>query len=131
MRSVGITQALPPRSKRQAKRTLGQTQAMMAGAEDVATAASVQQAAAAAWVSLWGARKEVATLSALRSAWAVDVEAATARLRGGSGRAADVLAARMEALDLSNRLDDAAAAPDQPKVLSHRTYGVGLARHGG
>lgn len=116
MRSVGLTQALPSRSKRQAERTLGQAQAMVAGADEVATAASIRQAAADAWVSAWGARQEVAALRALRSAWAVDVEAATARLRGGSGSAADVLAARMEALDLDNRLDDAAAREAQAHV---------------
>jgi len=116
MRTVGITQALTSRSKRQAERAMGQAQALAAGADEIATAVSIRQAAADAWVGAWGARQEVAALRELRSAWSVDVEAATARLRGGSASAADVLAARMEALDLDNRLDDASAREAQARA---------------
>lgn len=116
MRTVGISQALPSRSKRDAERAMGQAQAVAAGATEVATTASIRQTAADAWVSAWGAQQEIAMLRASRSAWNQDIDAATARLRGGTGSAADVLAARMEALDLDNRLDEATAQEAQARV---------------
>ena len=116
MRTVGISQALPSRSKRQAERAMGQAQAVEAGATEVATSAAIRQATAEAWVSAWGAQQEIAMLRALRAAWNQDIDAATARLRGASGSAADVLAARMEALDLDNRLDEARAREAQARV---------------
>lgn len=116
MRTVGISQALPSRSKRQAERAMGQAQAVEAGATEVATSAAIRQATAEAWVSAWGAQQEIAMLHALRAAWNQDIDAATARLRGASGSAADVLAARMEALDLDNRLDEATAREAQARV---------------
>jgi cobalt-zinc-cadmium efflux system outer membrane protein len=116
MRTVGISQALPSRSKRNAERAMGQAQAVVAGATEVATSTSIRQATAEAWVSAWGAEQEIAMLRALRSAWNQDIDAATARLRGASGSAADVLAARMEALDLDNRLDEATAQETQARV---------------
>ena len=116
MRTVGISQALPSRSKRQAERAMGQAQAVEAGAAEVATSAAIRQAAAEAWVSAWGAQQEIAMLHALRAAWNQDIDAATARLRGASGSAADVLAARMEALDLDNRLNEATAREAQARV---------------
>jgi outer membrane protein TolC len=116
MRTVGISQALPSHAKRQAERAMGQAQAVAAGATEVATSTSIRQTAADAWVSAWGAQQEIAMLRALRSAWNQDIDAATARLRGASGSAADVLAARMEALDLDNRLDEATAQEAQARV---------------
>ncbi|HEY4294135.1 TolC family protein [Luteibacter sp.] len=124
MRTVGISQALPSRSKRQAERAMGQARAVVAGSDEVATTVSIRQTAADAWVSTWGAQQEIAMLRALRTAWNQDVEAATARLRGGSGSAADVLAARMEALDLDNRLDEATAQEAQARASLARWVGT-------
>ncbi|PTR33625.1 outer membrane protein TolC [Luteibacter sp. OK325] len=120
MRTVGISQALPSHAKRQAERAMGQAQAVEAGATEVATSTSIRQTAADAWVTAWGTQQEIAMLRALRSAWNQDIDAATARLRGASGSAADVLAARMEALDLDNRLDEATAQEAQARVSLSR-----------
>lgn len=116
MRTVGISQALPSHAKRQAERAMGQAQAVAAGAAEVATTTSIRQAAADAWVSAWGTQQEIAMLRALRAAWNQDIDAATARLRGGTGSAADVLAARMEALDLDNRIDEATSQETQARA---------------
>ncbi|NID17345.1 TolC family protein [Luteibacter yeojuensis] len=120
MRSVGISQSLPSRGKREAERAMGQAEAMAAGAIEVATSTSIRQTAADAWIRAWGAHHEIGILRALRSAWSQDVDAATARFRGGSGSAADVLAARMEALDLDNRLDEATAREAQARASLSR-----------
>lgn len=124
MRTVGISQALPSRSKRDAERAMGQAQAVEAGSVEVATTASIRQTAADAWISAWGSEQEIAMLRALRAAWNQDVDAAIARLRGGTGSAADVLAARMEALDLDNRLDEATAREAQARVSLARWLGT-------
>ncbi|KLD66101.1 TolC family protein [Luteibacter rhizovicinus] len=116
MRTVGISQALPSRSKRQAERAMGQAQAVEAGATEVATSVSIRQAAAEAWVGAWGAHQQIAMLRALRTSWNQDIDVATSRLSAASGSAADVLAARMEALDLDNRLDEAAAQEVQARA---------------
>src|ERR1700754_2838881 len=124
MRTVGISQALPSRSKRDAERAMGQAQAVEAGSVEGGATASSRQTAADVWVSAWGAEQEIAMLRALRAAWNQDVDAATARLRGGTGSAADVLAARMEALDLDNRLDEATAREAQARVSLARWLGT-------
>jgi len=120
MRTVGVSQVLPSRTKRQAERALGQAEALAAGATEVATTASIRQTAADAWVTAWGTHQEIAMLRALRAAWNQDIDAATARLRGGTGSAADVLAARMEALDLDNRIDEATSQEAQARATLAR-----------
>jgi outer membrane protein TolC len=59
----------------------------------------------------------------MRQAWAQDVAVAKARLRGGTGSAAEVLAARMESLDLENRLDEANAREAQARAGLARWLG--------
>lgn len=109
MRTVGITQVLPSRSKRQAERAMGSANAELMASTEQATTLSIQQQVADAWIAAWGAHDEAQMLQAMRQVWAEDVAIAKARLRGGTGSAADVLAARMDALDLENRIDEAAA----------------------
>jgi outer membrane protein TolC len=123
MRTVGITQALPSASKRRAERAWGAAQVELASAAENATGLTVRQQVAAAWVTAWGAHHERDMLEALKSAWAQDAQVAEARLRGGSGSAADVLAARMEALDLANRIDMAAAEEAQARARLARWVG--------
>lgn len=123
MRTVGITQALPSTSKRRAERALGTAQAELAAASENATGLTVRQQVAEAWITAWGATHERMMLEALKTAWAQDAQVAEARLRGGSGSAADVLAARMEALDLANRIDAVAAEEARARAQLARWLG--------
>lgn len=123
MRTVGISQALPSRRKRQAERAMGHVQADLAASSEVATGLSIRQQVADAWISAWGAHREAMMLRSMRQAWAQDVAVAKARLRGGTGSAAEVLAARMESLDLENRLDEANAREAQARAGLARWLG--------
>lgn len=109
MRTVGISQALPSRGKRQAERAIGAARADLAASSEVATALWIRQQVADAWIMAWGAQRETAMLRSMQQAWDRDVAVAKARLSGGTGSAAQVLAARMQSLDLENRIDDANA----------------------
>ena len=62
MRTVGVSQVLPSRTKRQAERALGQAEALAAGATEVATTASIRQTAADAWVTAWGTHQELSLI---------------------------------------------------------------------
>jgi len=123
MRTVGITQMLPSSSKRQAQRAIGLANADLAVSSEVTTDLSIRQQVAGAWVTAWGAHHERLMLEALRQAWAQDVAVAQARLRGGTGSASDVLAARMEALDLENRIDESTSREAQARAALARWIG--------
>lgn len=123
MRTVGISQALPSRGKRQAERAMGSAQAELAASSEVTTALSIQQQVADAWIAAWGAHQEAMMLQSMRQAWAQDVAIAKARLRGGTGSAAEVLAVRMAALDLENRIDESNAREAQARASLARWIG--------
>ncbi len=123
MRTVGISQVLPSRSKRRAERAMGNANADLAASSEVATALSIQQRVADAWIAAWGAHHEAMMLQSMRQAWAQDVAVAKARLRGGTGSAAEVLAVRMAALDLENRIDEANAREAQARASLSRWMG--------
>lgn len=123
MRTVGISQALPSRSKRQAERAIGSARANLAASSEVATALSIQQQVADAWINAWGAHRETAMLQSMRQAWARDVAIAKARLRGGTGSAAEVLAVRVAALDLENRIDESNAREAKARASLARWLG--------
>ena len=124
MRTVGISQALPSRSKRQAERALGSANADLAASSEVATVLSIQQQVADAWITAWGAYHEAMMLQSMRQAWTEDVAVAKARLRGGTGSAAEVLAVRMASLDLENHIDEANAREAQARASLARWLGL-------
>jgi outer membrane protein TolC len=123
MRTLGLTQVLPSRAKRQAQRDLAGANVEQAGSTSVMTRLAIEQQVAAAWIGAWGAHHEVQMLQAMRHEWAIDVAVAEARLRGGTGSAADVLAMRMDALDLENRIDDADSREAQSRAALARWLG--------
>jgi cobalt-zinc-cadmium efflux system outer membrane protein len=123
MRTVGISQALPSRSKRQAERAIGNARADLAASLEVATTLSIRQQVADAWINAWGAHRETAMLQSMRQAWARDVALAKAQLRGGTGSAAEVLAVRMAALDLENRIDESNAREAKARASLARWLG--------
>jgi outer membrane protein TolC len=123
MRTVGLTQALPSRAKRQAQRDVAGAHVEQAASTIVMTRLAIERQVADAWISAWGAHHEARMLQLLRNEWVVDVVVAEARLRGGAGTAADVLAMRMEALDLANRIDDATSREMQARATLGRWLG--------
>jgi outer membrane protein, heavy metal efflux system len=123
MRTVGITQVLPSRSKRQAERAMGNANADLAGSSELSAALSIQEQVADAWIAAWGAHHEAMMLQSMRQAWVQDVAIAKARLRGGTGSAAEVLAVRMASLDLENRIDEANAREAQARASLARWLG--------
>ena len=123
MRTVGLTQVLPSTAKRQAQRDLADANVEQATSTTVMTRLGIEQQVADAWVNAWGAHHELKMLQSMRREWAVDVEVAQARLRGGIGSAADVLAMRMEALDLENRIDDVTSRETQARAALGRWLG--------
>ncbi|AHX13340.1 transporter [Dyella jiangningensis] len=130
MRTLGVTQALPSRAARQAERRLADAQIDAAEADHVATVQTVQERIADAWIEVWAAEQARMQLDALREESALATRLTEARLRGGTGNAADPLAARSEAAALANRVTaieaDLAAAraslarwlPDAPSTLA-------------
>ena len=124
MRSVGFSQTLPSRSLRRARRARADADADVAASTVQMTDLAIRRQAAQAWIAAWSARQEQRMLGMLREEWALDLAAAEARLRGGAGSAADVLAVRTQALDLENRLDDARAREAQARAGLARWLGA-------
>lgn len=120
MRTVGITQVLPSSDKRRAQRAMAAASTELAASSEVTTGLSIRQQVAEAWVMAWGAHHERLMLEELSHAWAEDATVAQARLRGGTGSATDVLAARMEALDLQSRIDEATSREAQARAALSR-----------
>jgi outer membrane protein TolC len=130
MKQIGVMQEFPARAKRRARqavadRSIGQAQALST-AEQLA----VRRGSAEAWLEVWSAQRELASLQALREPTAVAVRTAKARLAGGAGMVTDALATQSAVLELENRIDaaqstlDAArrAHPDEvPSVQAART----------
>ncbi len=124
MRTVGLTQVLPSRAKRQAQRDAAGADVEQAASITQMTHLAIEQQVAAAWITAWGAHHEIQMLQAMQCEWTVDVAVAGARMRGGTGSAADVLAMRMEALDLENRIDDATSREAQARAALARWFGA-------
>lgn len=105
MRTVGVMQVIPSRAARAAERGLANAQIDAATANRVATAQTVQERVADAWISVWAVEQQRALLVELRGESALAVQTTQARLRGGEGSASDALATRAEAATLDNRLE--------------------------
>lgn len=116
MRRIGITQALPSRAKRAARRESALALQSQAEVTKVASVLEVKRAVASAWIAWWAATHELTLLEELREQSQLAQAAAKARLAGGSGSASDALAARAAELDLDNRIDDAQAAIEQAQA---------------
>ena len=89
MRSIGITQALPSRAKREARRGSALAFQSEADATRSATVLETKQAVASAWIALWAAERERSLIEELREQARLAVAASKARLGGGAGTASD------------------------------------------
>lgn len=105
MRTVGVMQAIPSRAARAAERGLADAQIGAAEANRIATAQTVQERIADAWIDVWVTERARALLVELGSESTLAVQTTQARLRGGEGGASDALAARAAASLLDNRLE--------------------------
>jgi Outer membrane protein len=105
MRTVGVRQAIPSRAARDADKSLADAQIDAAQADRTATAQTVQERIADAWVGVWATQQKRALLEELRGESTLAEKVTQARLRGGDGSAADALAARADAAALDNRLE--------------------------
>ncbi|MFS8137663.1 MAG: TolC family protein [Thermomonas sp.] len=123
MQRIGLTQALPSRAKRNARRELASALLDQASADAVTTTLDVQRATAKAWVLLWAAQHEREQLQDLRAQVALAERTAEARLAGGGGTAGDALATRASELQLLNRIDDADARIAQARAGLQRWLG--------
>lgn len=123
MKQVGVMQEFPARAKRQARQAVADDAVVQARALSVAEGLAVRQAVAQAWIALWAAQREVATLHALREPTDVAVRAAKARLAGGTGSAVDTMAVQNAALALENRIDAATASLDAARAGLARWLG--------
>ena len=109
MRTIGVMQAIPSHAARAADRSLAAAQVDAAEANRTATAQNVRERIADAWIGVWAATQQRTLLETLRDESALAAQVAKARLHGGTGSAADVLAAQAEALTLANRIEAADA----------------------
>lgn len=116
MRGIGLTQALPSRAKREARRGSALAFQSQAEATRNETLLETRQAVASAWIALWAAERERSLIEELREPARIAVTASKARLGGGAGTASDALAARAAELELDNRLDDAEAGIEQARA---------------
>lgn len=123
MQRIGISQALPSRAKRNARRELARAMLDQADADAGATTLDVQRATANAWVLLWAAQLERKQLRDLQEQTALAVRATRARLAGGGGNVGDALATRASELELQNRIDDADARITQARAGLQRWLG--------
>lgn len=123
MRTIGVMQTIPSRASRTAERSLAAAQVESAEANRIATAQSVRERVADAWIGVWATTQRRTLLEALRDENSLAVQIAKARLRGGTGSAADVLAAQAETLTLANRIEAADADLQAARASLQRWLG--------
>ncbi|WP_298193033.1 TolC family protein [Metallibacterium sp.] len=128
MRTVGFSQEIPSGAALAAERAGARAGAAAASAETEQARLHTRQAAAAAWVSLWAARRAGAQLEGLERQNALVIVAAKARLAGGTGSTADALAAQAAQAELANRLDQADATIAAARAALARWVGAAAAQ---
>ncbi len=120
MRRIGVSQALPSRAKRAARRESALALQSQAEATRDASVLEIKRGVASAWIAMWASERERILLEELRQQSRLAVAAVQARFAGGSGSASDALAARAAELDLDNRIDDADAGIEQARASLSR-----------
>jgi cobalt-zinc-cadmium efflux system outer membrane protein len=124
MKKIGVRQEIPARAKREAQRTLATRRTDEAVALEQAERLDVAQATADAWIELWAADREQASLGALREQAELAARLAKARVSGGTGSAADALAARAAVVDLENEIEGAHARAQAARAELARWLGT-------
>lgn len=109
MKKIGLRQDIPSRAKRIARRSLAARQVDEAQARAAAEELAVRRAAAEAWMELWAAQRELATLQTLREQAALAAKISKARVAGGGEAASDSLATQAAVVEVDNRIEAARA----------------------
>lgn len=122
-KQIGLMQEFPARAKRQARQALASRNVEQAQALSAAERLSVRQSTAMAWIALWAAKEELASLQALREPSAVATRTAKARFANGVGSASETLATRAAELELDNRLLEAEANVEAARASLARWLG--------
>ena len=123
MRTIELSQAIPSGASLDA--SLAGARAATAGADAGMAQARLdtRQAAASSWVAAWASEQELQQLVRLRRQDDLAIRTAKARLAGGTGSVADVLAAEAAAAELANRIDRADAAVASARATLARWVG--------
>lgn len=129
MRTIGLMQEIPSHAKREAEKAVANSGVQLSAADVLTVRLAVKQATAGAWVRLWAAQTERKQLQDLHEQFALAVQLAKAKLRGGTGNATDVLAARAAVVELDNRItavdaEIAAARAALQRWLGHSADGA-------
>lgn len=106
MRKIGVMQTFPRKEKRRLRGERAQAEVETESARLIAQALDVRRQAAQAWIERYVAERERSLIETLRPELDVQTRMAEAVLRGGTGRAVDVLAMQSARTQLDDRLDD-------------------------
>jgi len=102
-RSIGIAQALPSATKREARRERFEQEALLALSQRERQRSELRQAAALAWWTLRAELQREALLAAQRDETRLTVAAAEVAYRGGQGSQTDVFVARSATVSLEDK----------------------------
>ena len=123
MRTLGFSQEIPSPTALKAERASARAAEGVAAAGTEQARLAARRSAATAWVALWAAEEAQRQLRDLMQQNQLASRAARARLAGGRGSAADVMAIRAARAELANRLDGAAAEVDAARAALTRWIG--------
>jgi len=105
MRQVGVTQAFPNGATRAAQIDVANAATVVADAELRVRRLNVRRDTALAWLDTYYLQKRLTLLDELEQENLLFADSMQARLAGGAGMAADVVAPQQEAADLADRRD--------------------------
>ena len=106
MRKIGVMQEFPRKEKRRLRGERAEAEVEAETARLTAQSLDVRRQAAQAWIDLYAMEREHSLIESLRPELEAQERTAEAVLRGGTGHAADVLAAQAAKVKLDDRLDD-------------------------
>lgn len=128
MRSIGITQTLTGRDKRQARSARFERESDAAYGSRVLALASLRQATAVAWFERHLAQQRVDLLARQKAEGQLQVDAAEAAYRAGRGLQADVFLARSAVARIEDAAALARAGVEVAMVRLERWVGADAAR---
>ncbi len=123
MRTLGFSQEIPSPTALEAERASARAAERVAAAGTEQARLAARRSAATAWVALWAAEEAQRQLRDLMQQNELASRAAQARLAGGRGSAADVMAVRAARAELANRLDGSVADVDAARAALARWIG--------
>jgi outer membrane protein TolC len=120
MRSVGFMQEITRPSKLRARAAESEEAVRLAEAKEVQTVVEIRRDSALAWLNRYYAEADERTLLQQLEPARLEVTAAEAAYRGGSGTAADVLATRQALAELEDQAAEASREVNSSKIALNR-----------